>query len=215
MSNILVLIDPQNKFIQIDGAVSVPGALLDTARTCLYIKTNIALLDEIVVTLDCRQNDESEDNKIPANLQEALSAWESKSKKKVTYVYKRNGLKTDLDNALIQQIDKHERIIFAGQPLSHSVADTVKHIMDNINNSAKVAILTDCCSNAAESAERGKAFLSHALDRGASLTPSTYKLNSTPALIINYGYDKNNNHENQTLLKKDTGKSKWCCFKLF
>ena len=50
MSNSLLIIDPQNDFVDPMGSLYVPGADLDMNRLCAFIENN--QIDEITVTLD-------------------------------------------------------------------------------------------------------------------------------------------------------------------
>ena len=49
----LLVIDPQNDFMDVDGAaLPVPGASADMARLAGFVDTMAAQIDDIVVTLD-------------------------------------------------------------------------------------------------------------------------------------------------------------------
>jgi nicotinamidase-related amidase len=49
---LLLLVDPQVDFIHIDGALSVPGAVVDTRRTIEWLFANLESVTDIAVSLD-------------------------------------------------------------------------------------------------------------------------------------------------------------------
>lgn len=55
---------------------------------------------------------------------------------------------TDINHALIAEIDAYERVIFAGQAASHCVMDSVKQFLEHMpsQDSSKVVLLKDCMS---------------------------------------------------------------------
>lgn len=52
MKNHLLIIDPQNDFVQLNGALSVPGAVEDMKRLANFVERNARDIDDIHVTLD-------------------------------------------------------------------------------------------------------------------------------------------------------------------
>ncbi len=147
---------------------------------------------------------------LPDNLKQALAAWEKQTSKKVIYVKKGSNTHTEqfsalkaevpqegdsgteLNTALIKELDKYNRIIVAGQALSHCVAASTMDLIAPKTgiDPAKVKVLGDCCSNVykcehlgdeftRKARERGVHFLTHKMDLkiGTGSSPRSFTTN--------------------------------------
>ena len=229
----VLLIDPQNDFIETWGSLMVPNALDDAQRVAKAISGNVKSIDQIFVTLDTHQKFhiahplfwKAEDGSHPAPftqitvadvvsgkwkpgrgefkewvvfyvkelekqkkftltiwpehclvgtkghavvdcLSEALKEWEEVNLTAVSYLMKgTNALSehysafkaevirhddplTKLNEKFIQELDKYDEIIIAGEALSHCVNFSVRDLVQTlpVASRKKLVVLADGCS---------------------------------------------------------------------
>lgn len=82
---------------------------------------------------------------------------------------------TQLNLALIAELDRFEQIIIAGESSSHCVKATTEHLVDNLpsGQTGKVVLLTDCMSPVAGFEAQHQAFLDDMARHGVLLSTST------------------------------------------
>jgi nicotinamidase-related amidase len=120
-------------------------------------------------------------------IRDAVDAWELAKCKPVEYVLKGtnpytehysavqaekidpNDPSTAPNGAMIHLLDEHDRIVVAGEALSHCVADTVSDLMEQIDRS-KFVLLEDGMSCVPSFENLGGRFLFRAKGRGATIT---------------------------------------------
>jgi nicotinamidase-related amidase len=78
---------------------------------------------------------------------------------------------TQLNQALIDRLDRADVLLIAGEASSHCVKATTEHIIANLRSgrTGKVVLLTDCMSPVAGFAAQHDSFLSDMRERGARL----------------------------------------------
>lgn len=125
---------------------------------------------------------------------EALNRWQEKHiGKLVNYVTKAKAPMTEQYSAiqaevpikgddsttcnvkLIKELEQADKIIVAGQALSHCVANTVRDLFNYIPAS-KIVLLTDCASSVAGFESNGEAFTNELISKGGSTLTSKAKL---------------------------------------
>lgn len=82
---------------------------------------------------------------------------------------------TSLNDQLIKILKDADRILIAGEALSHCVANTVTDIANNFgeDNIKKIVLLEDCCSNVGGFENLGKQFVDTMSKRGMQIAKST------------------------------------------
>jgi nicotinamidase/pyrazinamidase len=139
---------------------------------------------------------------VHADVQAACNAWEEQALKTVQHVYKganpwtehysamqaevpdANDPDTQLNLALIQQLDQADVLLSAGEASSHCVKATTEHIVDNLPSGRldRVILLTDCMSPVGGFEAQGQAFVEAMRARGVQLASST---DVRPLLLAN------------------------------
>lgn len=91
---------------------------------------------------------------------------------------------TQLNQALIAQLDQADVLLIAGEASSHCVKATTEHIVDNLPSGqlSKIVLLTDCMSPVGGFEAQAEGFLTAMRDRGVRLTTSQEAL---PWLLAN------------------------------
>jgi len=86
---------------------------------------------------------------------------------------------TQLNEALIAQLDGADRIVIAGEASSHCVRATTEHLADNLPSRrvGKLVLLTDCMSPVSGFEAQADAFVANMRSRGAIVTTSGDYLN--------------------------------------
>jgi nicotinamidase/pyrazinamidase len=81
---------------------------------------------------------------------------------------------TQLNRALIAQLDLADVLLIAGEASSHCVKATTEHIVDNLPSGKldKIVLLTDCMSPVGGFEPQAEAFLAAMRDRGVRLATS-------------------------------------------
>jgi nicotinamidase-related amidase len=90
---------------------------------------------------------------------------------------------TQLNRALIAQLDEAERIVVAGEASSHCVRATTEHLADNLPSGRvdKIVLLSDCMSPVPGFEAQAETFLSAMRRRGATVCTSSVWLNQKQA----------------------------------
>lgn len=117
----------------------------------------------------------------------AVAQWEEKTQKQAQYIYKGmnpktehySGLKaevqlddddlTKLNVVRIKELDSFDKIEVAGEAQSHCVFSTTMDLLENIVDSSKVSLLTDCMSPVSGFEQNALDFLQLAQNKGANL----------------------------------------------
>jgi nicotinamidase-related amidase len=122
----------------------------------------------------------------------ALSTWARLRMKQVDYVFKGSNPRTEhysaiqaevpdpgdpstqLNRPLVNALARADRVIIAGEALSHCVASTVRDLMDNFTDDQiqKLVLLTDCTSSVPGFESLGEKFLHDATARGMQTATS-------------------------------------------
>jgi nicotinamidase/pyrazinamidase len=91
---------------------------------------------------------------------------------------------TQLNQALIAQLDQADVLLIAGEASSHCVKATTEHIVDNLPSGqlSKIVLLTDCMSPVGGFEVQAEGFLAAMRDRGVRLATSQEAL---PWLLAN------------------------------
>lgn len=91
---------------------------------------------------------------------------------------------TQLNQALIAQLDQADVLLIAGEASSHCVKATTEHIVDNLPSGqlSKIVLLTDCMSPVGGFEAQAEGFLAAMRDRGVRLATSQEAL---PWLLAN------------------------------
>lgn len=91
---------------------------------------------------------------------------------------------TQLNQALIAQLDQADVLLIAGEASSHCVKATTEHIVDNLPSGqlSKIVLLTDCMSPVGGFEAQAEGFLTAMRDRGVRLATSQEAL---PWLLAN------------------------------
>ena len=78
---------------------------------------------------------------------------------------------TQLNRALIAELDRAELLLIAGEASSHCVKATTEHLADNLPSGAlnKIVLITDCMSPVGGFEAQGKAFVADMRARGVRL----------------------------------------------
>lgn len=246
----LLIIDPQNDFVDPDGSLAVKGAVQDTSRLINAINDAVSI-DEIIVTLDTHQryhiahplfwlksgtkenpkpftqiSYESVKNKefVPFDpkyykwcleytkklkrsgkftltiwpehcligswghnvyppLLKKIHEWEEKTGKTARYVIKGNNMLTEhysamkaevvmkddpntsFNSSLMTILKKFDKIIVAGQALSHCVNFTVRDIITKLPKDTNVYLAIDTSSSVTGFEESSKKFLNDVKNR--------------------------------------------------
>jgi nicotinamidase/pyrazinamidase len=125
-------------------------------------------------------------------LHEALLAWEYMKGRPVDYVTKGTNIKTEHYSALIAEVPEEsdpstqlnlhliqilkdaERILIAGEALSHCIANTIRDIADYLGeaNVRKFVLLEDCSSSVAGFEQYGTSFVRDMTARGMQVATS-------------------------------------------
>lgn len=86
---------------------------------------------------------------------------------------------TELNRALIAQLDAADRIVIAGEASSHCVRATTEHLADNLPSRRidKLVLLTDCMSPVPGFEAQADAFIADMRSRGAVVTTTREYLN--------------------------------------
>ena len=123
----------------------------------------------------------------------SLDTWARKRLEVVNFVTKGSNPKTEhysavqaevpdpddpstlLNTSLIQTLGNADRILIAGEALSHCVANTVRDIANNFgaDNVKKMVLLTDCTSSVPGFENLGADFIKEMVARGMQLAKST------------------------------------------
>ena len=174
-------------------------------------------------------------------MQQALKAWEQKHNVTVIYVKKgmnsyteafsalkaevvqANDEETGLNTKFIAHLNTYDRVIVAGQALSHCVAATTKDLIavGSGIDPKKVQVLANCSSNVTGCEELGANFLKEVVQQGVALINSNQTLDSGTGSIVSSSNNNNtlnpghsiNNDEGKPLLNKDKA-DKSCCLML-
>lgn len=129
---------------------------------------------------------------VHGRLFDALGAWGRQYLRKVNYVDKgKNPMTehysaiqaevpdaadphTEVNHALLARLAEADRVLIAGEALSHCVANTVRDIADQLGGEAvgKLVLITDCCSPVPGFASLGEAFVKEMTARGMQVTTS-------------------------------------------
>ncbi len=81
--------------------------------------------------------------------------------------------RTKLNEPLLDRLNSHNKVICAGQALSHCVNFTCRDLMDNWKGDpAAVVLLEDCSSSVAGFENEGKTFLNDMMKMGVTITKS-------------------------------------------
>jgi len=125
-------------------------------------------------------------------LHDALLGWEYTKGKPVDYVTKGINIKTEHYSALIAEVPEEsdpmtqlnlhliqilkdaDRILIAGEALSHCIANTIRDIADYLGetNVRKFVLLEDCSSNVAGFEHYGETFIKDMTARGMQMVRS-------------------------------------------
>jgi nicotinamidase/pyrazinamidase len=126
-------------------------------------------------------------------LHDALLEWEYKKGKPVDYVTKGSNIMTEHYSALIAEVPEEsdpstqlnlhliqilkdaDRILIAGEALSHCIANTIRDIADYLGekNVSKFVLLEDCSSNVEGFERYGEAFMKDMTAKGMHIAKST------------------------------------------
>jgi nicotinamidase-related amidase len=126
-------------------------------------------------------------------LHESPLQWEYSKGRQVDYVTKGTNIKTEHYSALVAEVPEGsdpstqlnlnliqimkdaERILIAGEALSHCIANTVKDIADYLGdaNVRKFVLLEDCSSNVAGFEHYGNDFVNDMMARGMQVAKSS------------------------------------------
>ncbi len=129
---------------------------------------------------------------VHASVQAACNAWEESRLSAVRQVYKGANPWTEhysamqaevpdaadpdtqLNQALIAELDRADVLLIAGEASSHCVKATTEHIVDNLPSRQlnKVTLLTDCMSPVGGFEAQGEGFLAAMRGRGVQLASS-------------------------------------------
>lgn len=130
---------------------------------------------------------------VHAGLQAALDGWADAQGRSVAVVTKGENpwtehysalqaevpdaadARTQLNRALLAELDRFDRVLIAGEAGSHCVRATVEHLVDHLPSAqcAKLVLLTDCISPVAGFEAQQAEFLAAMQARGLRLTTST------------------------------------------
>lgn len=131
-------------------------------------------------------------NNVHADVQSACNAWEEKRLRTVKQVYKGANPWTEhysamqaevpdaadpdtqLNQALIAELDRADVLLIGGEASSHCVKATTEHIVDNLPSGRldRVILLTDCMSPVGGFEAQAEAFLADMRSRGVQLATS-------------------------------------------
>jgi nicotinamidase-related amidase len=126
-------------------------------------------------------------------LHDALLGWEYAKGKPVDYVTKGSNIRTEHYSALISEVPEEsdpatqlnlhliqilkdaDRILIAGEALSHCIANTIRDIADYLGekNVSKFVLLEDCSSNVEGFEKYGEAFIKDMTAKGMQTARST------------------------------------------
>ena len=131
-------------------------------------------------------------NNVHADVQSACNAWEEARLQPVQQVYKGANPWTEhysamqaevpdaadpdtqLNRALIAELDRADVLLIAGEASSHCVKATTEHIVDNLPSGrlGRIILLTDCMSPVGGFEAQADAFLADMRGRGVQLSTS-------------------------------------------
>ena len=131
-------------------------------------------------------------NNVHADVQSACNAWEEKRLSIVKQIYKganpwtehysamqaevpdAKDPDTQLNQALIAELDRADVLLIGGEASSHCVKATTEHIVDNLPSGRldRVILLTDCMSPVGGFEAQSEAFLADMRRRGVQLASS-------------------------------------------
>lgn len=122
---------------------------------------------------------------------EAMEEWTSVTGSSVDFVFKGENILTEMYSAiqsevpispetsfnqdLFEYLQQSDRILVAGQALSHCVNHTVRHLIDNLSREdrSKVYVWNDCSSPVPTFEKDGEDFLRYVTASGATVCKST------------------------------------------
>ena len=125
-------------------------------------------------------------------LSDQLRQWEKDNFKGVTYINKGMNVWTEHYSAVKAEVEDtedpatglnkglleglknpaFEKILIAGEALSHCVASTVRDIAENIDDVSRLVLLKDCCSSVPGCESLGEAFINDLTLKGMELSQS-------------------------------------------
>lgn len=137
--------------------------------------------------------DQTQGHEVEMNLLQALNNWEKVNNRKVQYVRKGTNPKTEhysvfkaevidekdeatkLNTTLIDFINMHDKVEFAGQAASHCVAGSVIDYLENVplKDREKVTVLKDCTSAVPGYEQAAQDFFTKVVQMGSHIMNAT------------------------------------------